>query len=178
MTTYEVPLDDVDTEKLGGFDNPRPGRYHGQITAVEPCDEKLKKFWCDIEILAGTTANQEGKSTRLFLNDPRSYEDPEKRGSMSRRLLTLAIAVGLTTKGGIEEAKKQRRNMSIDWSLVVGRQLCFEIESNDQTKSKISVKDFGYWHLDDPKASDIPRNTGMLAKKGDAAVDPFEGSPF
>jgi len=174
-TTYEVPLDDVDTEKMGGFSTPRPGRYHGQVTAINPHDAQLKKMWADLEVLAGTTANQEGKSMRLFLNDPKSYEDAKTRGVMASKILSFAIALGLTTKEEIEEKKKERRPLAIDWSLGVGRQLAFEVEANDKTKSGTSIKDFGYWHLDDSRCVDIPKNQGMLAKKNDAAVDPFAG---
>ena len=170
---YEVPLDDVDIEKIGGFSSPKPGRYHGLVKMVNTDDPKLHKFVAELEVLAGTTADQEGRTARLFLQDPREQTEPRARSAAASKILTFAIALGLTTKKEVEESKKQKRPLKLQWDLAVGRQLCFEVESNEKTKTGTSIKDWGYWLVDDPACANIPRNAGMLVRKNDQAADPI-----
>jgi hypothetical protein len=176
MTTsdFEFDMEDFDPEKAAGFSSPAPGRYHGEVNAFQEHEPKSGKMTFDFEVLAGTTPNQEGRTIRLFLD--RSIDSTwsdERKQAVKSKQFSLAVALGLARVEEAKAAKEARRRYSWDWSLAVGRQLCFDVEANEKTKTGTSVKDFSWVAVDSPKAAGIPLNEGKLAKQGDAAADPF-----
>jgi hypothetical protein len=172
-TEFDLDLDDMDLEREGGYSNPAPGRYHGEVNAYCEKDPQCGKMTFDVEVLAGTTPNQEGKTTRFFFDLPNADYDEKRNRVIKSKIFGMACALGLATLEEAKKAKEQRRPLKIDWSLAVGRQLCFEVEANEKTKSGISIKDWCYWSLTSTKAAGIPLNQGKLATQGDAAADPF-----
>lgn len=171
---FEFDMEDFDPEKAGGYNSPAPGRYHGEVNAFQGHEPKSGKMTFDLEVLAGTTPNQEGKTIRLFLDrtiDP-EWTDKRKQAVKSKQF-GLACALGLASVEEAKAAKEAKRPYHWDWSLSVGRQLCFDVEANDETKSGTSIKDFSWHTIGSTKAAGIPLNAGKLAQQGDAAADPF-----
>ena len=153
---FDVDLDEVDTDKLGGFNSPVPGHYCGQITQIGYGMPKWDAcFWFDAEVLSGVPDNQTGKVQRLGFDDPRRVAD-NRRGVCFSKLLTFAIAIGLTTDEEVKAKKAAKQKLSFDWDLAVGRLLCFVVDANDKTRCGTSVKDFGYFATTSPKAAGIP----------------------
>lgn len=160
---FAMPLDDVDTDKLGGYSSPAPGKYHGQVNAWGRGMPNWDNcYWFDVEVLAGTTPKQEGRNQRIGFNDPATAEE-KSRGVCKSKLIQFAIAVGLTTEAEVKAAKEDHRPLAFRWNMAVGRQLCFEVEVNEKRKAGTAVKDWAYWPIDSSKAAGIPLNKGMLA---------------
>lgn len=170
-----IPLDDVDPEKLGGSGSgPMPGLYHGEVNKVDEAANAGNKVLMvvDVEVLAGTTPNQEGRISKIFFDHV--GKDRDATIVCQRRKLQFALAVGITSAEELKALKEQRKPFKPNWNLAVGRQFCFEVEKSDKSKTGTSVG-FGIWSLDDPKSANIPKNQGKLAKQGDAKDDPFAG---
>jgi|LSQX01.3.fsa_nt_gb hypothetical protein len=159
---------DYDTSKMEGFDNPEPGKYHFEVTRVD--EDAISKrsgkaqMEVDMEVLAGTTPDQEAKSHREFFS---WTADAEKRA------LQFAVAVGLTTVEELEAKKQAGVNPVIDFNQAVGRQFLGELRE-EEYEGRTSIKlGFRMWHLDSPKHRDIPRNNGKINQLGDVEADPF-----
>ncbi len=170
---WEVPTEEI-PENLDGFDFPDAGQYHVQVNTLDEdavSQGGSPQMAVEYEILSGNPAGQEGKTQRDYF---------AKSAKAIKRALMFAVAAGLITKDEITAAREAKKNLAIDYTAAVGRQLCIEIikeEYEGKTRNKVQ---FGIWHLDDPAAKDIPKNAAMLAQLGDAAPDPMtnDDSPF
>jgi hypothetical protein len=175
---WEVPLDDVDPERIGGMPIVAPGEFHTQVNAWWDAEPKTGKTVADVEVLAGTTPGQEGKGQWIFFDDPNEpgLAQNARLARIGERL-RFAVACGLVTKEEIKEAKEKKQRLALNMQLAVGRHLIIRVTKNDKTKTKTKVD--GFWNLHDPEAPKCPMNLGMLEKQGDAAADPFGGEdPF
>jgi hypothetical protein len=171
MDYDDMFLDDVDPGKIGG-NYPAPGRYHGIVRAIDPNDPQTGKLVVDVEILAGTTPEQEGRVQRLFFAHQGS--SPNATAAAKRKKLTLAIALGLTSREEIAKAKAEGKPLRLDFRFGIGREFLFEVVYNEKTKSKTSV-DWGMWPLGAPEAADIPIKR---ASTGDGGAALPEEIPF
>ncbi len=165
----EFEIDSFDPDNLGGFDFPAVGKYH--VEANELDEDAVAKssgnpqMVVDFEVLAGTTADQEGVTGRIYY--PLSAD-------AKKFALGLAVALGLTTKEALTAAKKANKAPGIEFRDGAGRQFCLEVTlDNYDGKDRLKVEPFSVWHLDDPAAKDIPKNAAMLAQLGNAAPDPM-----
>ena len=172
---WEIPSDTFDPEKLDGFDNAAPGRYHVEVVSVD--DEATSKsgspqMQVDYEVLAGTPDDQEGKPHRdYFARTDKAF----------KRALIFAVATGLTTKEELQQLKAAGKNPTIDFTLAVGRQLCVEIEPGEYKGKPKGEIGFGMWHVDAEDAKAIPKNQGKLNELGNPTNDagPADGdNPF
>lgn len=157
----EIPVDDMDTDKIGGFDRVQPGSYHCQVVAIDEDGGKSGELVLDAEVLRGTTPNQEGKVQREFFGKELAKELPR------RKLFALAIALGLTTKAELEQHKKNRTCPVLDFSSCVGRQFCMNLAANEyegKTSTRIAWDEI--YHPTDKRANHIPLNLVMLQKAG------------
>lgn len=168
---WDVPMDDVDPDRLGGISHPAIGVYHGQIDAMLLPEPKTGKMAVDVEVLAGSTEGQEGKSQRIFFEDENAIENPKGKLARIGEKLRFAIAAGLTTQDELKQAKEKKQRFGINWKLAEGRQIVFRVSANEKTKTGTSVD--GFWNLDDPNRPQCPLNQGMLEKQGDSSADPF-----
>lgn len=158
--SFELPLDEVDTGSVGGYDRVEPGKYHCIVMALNEDGGKNGEMVVDFEILRGTTANQEGRSHReLFKKDVKSVQ--------IRKFLALAIACGLTTREQIEELKAKGERPMFDWQQCVGKQVCMHLEENEhQGKTYVRLAWDEIWRLDDKRANSIPLHAGFLKTSG------------
>ena len=158
---------DYDPDKMEGFDNPQPGKAHFEVTRVDENAVSKKgqpQMEVDLEVLAHTIPDQEGKNQREFFT---WTADAEKRA------LQFAVAVGLTTVEELKAKKDAGENPVIDFNLAVGRQLLGELREEEYQGQKNIKLGFRMFHVDSPKHKDYPRNQGKLNQLGDAQEDPF-----
>lgn len=176
---WEFDANDFDPDTLGGFDNPKPGRYHFQIQKVDENGGSNGEMMVRLEVLAGTTANQEGKTHQEYFS---------KSPKAAKRALMFAVACGITTIDELKSQKAAGKNPVIHFADAVGRQFCGGLEeeewlAKDGTKKKGVKLDFRIWALDSPEAADIPMNKGALSGMADGtgaggAADPFGNDVF
>lgn len=168
---WEFDQDSYDPETLDAYDSPAVGGYHFEVSRVEENSVSSGKgsaqMEVDIDVLAGTVADQEGKSHREYFT---------KSEAAAKRALLFAVACGLTTVEELKACKEQGRNPVIDFSKAVGRQFKGRLEEEEYEGKKRVKLGFNMWPVDSPKAADIPVNKGKLAQLGDASDDPFGGA--
>lgn len=161
----EFDTNDFDPDKVGGsFDAVADGLYHVQVDALQEEGGRGGEMIVDFGVLAGTTANQEGKSHREYFS---------RSAKAAGRALQLACAVGLTTIEELKKLKEAGKNPVIDFTLAVGRQLCIGIESEEYQGKTRGKVDFRIWSVDSPKAANIPKAKSALDKANDT-TSPFE----
>jgi len=168
----EIPVDSFDPENLQGYDNPAPGKYHLEVTRVNEEGTSKKsgtpQMEVDFEILSGTPAGQEGKTTREYF----TFSD-----KAFKRALIFACAVGLTNKEELTALKKAGKNPRIDFTAAEGRQLCAELvlDSSPEAKGRAKIE-WNMWPVAAPEAKDIPKNQGKLNELGQPVNEaPFDG---
>lgn len=157
----EVPLDGMDTDKIGGFDKVQPGGFHFVVVALDEEGGDKGEMVVDFEIIRGTTENQEGKVQREYFSKELNKELPR------RKIFALAIACGLTTKAELDKLKSEGKSPVIDFNQAVGRQGCFNLESNtwnDKVSTRLAWDEI--YHPCDKRAAHIPVNVAMLKKAG------------
>lgn len=157
-----------DPDKMDGFSNPEPGKAHFQVTRVDENavskNSGKPQMIVDLEVLAHTIPNQEGKTHREFF--PWTADAEQKA-------LVFACAVGLTTVDELKAKKAAGKPPVIDFTLAEGRQFLGELRESEYEGKKSVKLDFRMFHLDSPKHKDFPRNQGKINELGDAASDPF-----
>jgi len=161
---FEFPIDSVDPDNLDGFNPVAAGLYHVEINSVDENSGKNDDTMVvDFEILAGTTANQEGKTYR-------DYFGKDTEGQLKRALI-LAVASGLLSPDELKQHKDAGTNPSVDFeTLAPGRQLCIGLEDETwegKTRAKMGFKMFA---IDSEPAGDIPMNKGKLAQLGNVTT--------
>lgn len=159
--SFEIPLDEVDTKQVGGFEKVSPGFYHAYITDVEEQGGKKGEMVVYFQILRGTTPGQEGISHReQFSREPK--QTPIKK------VLALAIACGLTTRDELDRMKDEGRRPELEFTQCIGRQVCLHLEPSTGTdgKSYFGMHWDEVWHPFDKRASKIPLDASWLASGG------------
>lgn len=156
----EVYMDEIETDAIGGFDRVQPGHYHAKVTYIDEEGGKKGELIAEFEILRGTTANQEGKVHREYFG--------RDAGKMARKkLLALAIAGGLTTKAALDRHKADGTSPSLDYTQIVGRQVCLDLEQNEYNgKTSTRLAWDQVYHPADKRASHVPVLLKMLTDAG------------
>jgi hypothetical protein len=157
----EVYMDEIETDAIGGFDRVAPGSYHMKIVGLDEDGGKKGEMTVDFEVLRGTTANQEGKVHREFF--PKTSEKTARK-----KMLSLAIACGLTTKLELDKHKAEGTSPNLDFAgKCPGRQVCMNIESsqyNDKTYIRMVWDEV--FHPCDKRANHVPLHAAMLKAGG------------
>jgi len=157
---FEVPVDDIDTETVGGFDKVAVGSYHFEITSVDEEGGTKGEMIVKTEVLRGTTSNQEGKEIA-------HYFSKEMTALARRKILALAIATGLTTKQQLDQHKANGTSPSFDFNSIVGRQVCMNLEDNEWNgKHSTRLAWDEIYHPTDKRANHIPLNVAKLKAAG------------
>lgn len=156
----DVYMDEIETDAIGGFDRVQPGHYHAKVTYIDEEGGKKGELIAEFEILRGTTANQEGKVHREYFG--------RDAGKMARKkLLALAIAGGLTTKAALDKHKADGTSPSLDYTQIVGRQVCLDLELNEYNgKTSTRLAWDQVYHPSDKRASHVPVLLRMLTDAG------------
>lgn len=157
---FEVPVDDVDTEKMGGFDKVAPGSYHLEITDVDEDGGDKGEMVVKFEVLRGTVSNQEGKELVIYFKK-------EMRGFPLRLIHSFAVACGMTTRQTIEQQKTNGTPPTYDFNPCIGRQVCANFEANEYN-GKISTRLIWdeIYHPTDKRANHIPLLMAKIQKAG------------
>lgn len=166
MSTFQFDQDvyeNVDPDNLEG--RLEPGRYHLQIDTVDDSDPDYINV--TYSTLAGTPAGQEGR-----ISHERLYRSPKA----IKRVVMFIIATKLATREQIKQWKQSGENKKIDLSQAEGRQICVEMEKNEN--GYVNWTFAGIWAVDDPAAKEIPKNDGMLATAGTGTGDPLNDVNF
>lgn len=184
--SFEIPLDEVDTGRIGGFDKVEPGYFHFVITALDEEGGKKGEMVVDMDVLRGSVPGQEGKSHRENFSR-------ELKSTPIRKLLALAIACEITTKEDLDKMRAAGTRPELDFSLCVGKQVCARIETNEHQGTiyhRVAWDEI--WHPTDKRANRTPlamdwiksggyvlpegRNPdGVLAAKADTTSKPPAG---
>lgn len=156
----EIPVDDLDTENVGGYDKVAPGSYHMAITHVDENGGRKGEMIVKTEVLRGTTTNQESKEIAHYFANERT---PLAR----RKILALAIAAGLTTKQELDQHKANGTSPTLDFNSIVGKQVCMNLEDNEyEGKHTTRLAWDEIYHPADKRASHIPLSVPHLKKAG------------
>ena len=158
--------DDVDTDRIGGFDDaarPDPGKYHCLIYELNPDGGRKGEMLLTLEVLDGTVPDQVGK-----LHTERLSHDNKPIAIWKK--LALAIAARLITKADVDAAKAAKTTLKIDWTQAVGRTVCVNlvrsVDKNDATKSYLNVNYDEFWDPRDKRANAVPLNAKFLQRDG------------
>lgn len=161
--SFEIPLDGLDVDNVSGFAQLKAGSYHAKIVKAEPEGGPKGELTVDLEVLAGTTANQEGKIHReFFTKDTKDFN--------RRKMLAMALAGGALTTAELQAAKAQGANPKPQWGRMIGKHVCFNAERNEYPEGSGKFKTRFVWSevyaVADPKAADIPKHVAMLKADG------------
>jgi hypothetical protein len=132
---------------LVGFDQPKPGRYHVVARGVDDTFKKAPtSLIVELEILAGTTPDQGGKTFREFI---------PVDGVGAKRSLKFALACKLITECDLGKV------VDISFERAIGCQLVVDLEDdeyekNGETKKSVSVTFLGFYKVDSPEAAGVP----------------------
>jgi len=157
---FECPMDDIETDKLGGFDRVMPGSYHQEVTFVDEEGGEKGEMIVAFECLRGTTTNQEGKEIRIYFS--KSMEPTARK-----KIHALALATELITKEALDKHKANGTSPSYDFMKSVGKQVCANYEQNDYN-GKISTRLVWdqIFHPADKRANHIPLHMGKIKEAG------------
>lgn len=157
----EVFMDEIDTDAIGGFDRVAAGSYHAIIVGLDEDGGKKGEMTVDLEVLRGTTANQEGKVHREFF--PKTSEKTARK-----KMLALAIACGLTTKLELDQHKANGTTPNLDFAgKCIGKQVCMDLEANEyQGKTYIRMTWDQVFHPCDKRANHVPLLGSKLKSAG------------
>ena len=149
----------IGTDDLGKMeDPPAKGNYHVAITVVDEEGGNSGEMIVDMEILAGTTPQQEGRIWRAYYPPTIAF---------AKFFHRLAISTGLTTMEEVKKAELEKRGITYEFTKMVGRQLMITLhdeEYNGETRTKMAP--FHVWSVIDPKCASWPKNEKMLKKGG------------
>lgn len=168
---FEVDLDDIDTDTIGGFDRVAPGSYHMLIVEVDEDGGRRGEMIVKAEILRGTTPGQEGKEIPLYFTR-------DMKPLSRRKMLALGIATGLTTKQEIDQLKAAGKTPFLDWQKMVGRQCCANLEDNEyEGKHSTRLAWDEIYHPADKRANHIPLLISKIQQHKPAIVLPPNRHP-
>ncbi len=158
---FEMYLEDVDTDEIGGKDRIAAGKYHFLVESVDEEGGKNGAMRVEFQVLDGTTP---GQKTRMFAMDFKKEVDKWSQ----KKLAAFAIATRLRTKEQIEQIKAERKGDAVEWSDAVGRSVCMEIAADEsgQYAGMPKLNFDSIWRPDDKRASQIPLNAPALQRDG------------
>lgn len=152
----QVPLDNVDPEKLGGLNLPEPGEYHFEVLHVDEEDPKTSCMIVDCEVLAGKPAGQQGKVHREYFS-----LTPASMG----KVVQFAVALGMISEQEVARAKAAGETPSLDFAVNgIGRQFCGRLTAETYEGKTRNKLNFHIWAVDSPKAKGIPIDKAKLAE--------------
>jgi hypothetical protein len=158
---FEAPTDQWNPDAMA--DGPLPGQYHVQIVYVDEDGGNRGEMVIDYEVLAGTTAEQEGKRHRDYFS-----KTPKAMG----RIHQLAVACGMVDMDVLRQMKESGKSPLYDFaSEAMNKQCCVELTSEEYQGKTRTKCGFGIYRLDDPKVVKWPKHAAMLAKSGVAVPD-------
>lgn len=147
---FEVPMDDIESSTIGGFDRVAPGSYHMTVTDVNEDGGTKGEMIVKFDIMRGTVDGQQGKEFQCYFSK-------EMNKVARRRVHAFAIATGLITSDQLEQHKKAGTSPSYDFNKVVGRQVCANLEDNfynDKHTTRLAWDEI--FHPADKRASHVP----------------------
>lgn len=169
---FEMYLEDVDTEEVGGKDRVAAGKYHMLIEDVDEEGGKNGAMRIAFQVLRGTTPGQE---TKIFLLDFKKEYDKWSQ----RKLAAFAIAARLRTKEQIEAIKTEKKSDPIEWTEALGRSVCMEITADEsgQYAGLPKLNFDSIWHPADKRAATIPLHPATIQREGIKLPDarPIDG---
>jgi hypothetical protein len=179
----EFALDDMpeNPDALGSAGGrPTPGHGMAIITAWNEYtqDSNGQAHEVSFEIVAWTTPSDVGK-----VHDERIYHtDKSGKGFPKRRMLSLAMAAGLTSPAEYQRAKANGEALRLDLAKLVGRPIMVKLAEEPSTKdpSKMYLKvaniGLGWHHPLDPKVAAWPKDAARLQRLGITATAPAKPS--
>jgi hypothetical protein len=182
MIVFDFDLSDMpeNPESIGsGGQRATPGRGMAIITAWEEyggASGKAHKL--TVELAAWSTPADVGKTheENIF------HADTTGKGFPKRRMLSLAMAAGLTSPAEYQRAKANGEALRLDLSKLVGRPIMLELaeeaDQRDPSKKYIRVASIGLgWHHPlDPKVAAWPKDAARLQRLGITATAPVKAS--
>lgn len=160
---FEIPLNEVDPDNVGGYDNVAAGYYNCIVTNVDEEGGKKGEMIVDLEIVRGTTAGQDGKSHRLFF----------VRSSQAfhvKKMLALAIAARLTTAEELKAMKAAGQSPKFDFPSAKGANIVVHlvVEEYPEGSGKFSTKLAWdeIFRPEDKRVRHVPLHAGFLQRCG------------
>jgi hypothetical protein len=168
---FDMP-DNPDAIGSGG-QRATPGRGMAIITGWEEyggASGKAHKL--TVELAAWSTPGDVGKTheENIF------HQDTTGKGFPKRRMLSLAMAAGLTSPAEYQRAKAEGQALRLDLQQLVGRPIMLELaeepDQRDPSKKYIRVANIGlgWHHVNDPKVAAWPRDAARLQRLGITAT--------
>jgi hypothetical protein len=172
MIVFDFDLSDMpdNPESIGsGGQRATPGRGMAIITGWEEyggASGKAHKL--TVELAAWSTPADVGKTheENIF------HADTTGKGFPKRRMLSLAMAAGLTSPAEYQRAKANGEALRLDLAKLVGRPIMLELaeeaDQRDPSKKYIRVANIGLgWHHPaDPKVAAWPKDLARLKRLG------------
>lgn len=152
----------------------KPGTYHLMVTSATETPTKKDgtplpdgKFQLNVEVLAGTNADEVGKTAPItsFHPSSKTTDDQKARDQMREDRLLLALNMLPPTALEYVGDKLQLRkgiDLDIDLSQATGRQFIAKFDSMDKDDKYLKTEWYEAYHVDDPAVAAIPKNTGAL----------------
>lgn len=158
---FDIYMDDVDPNEIGGKDRILPGKYHFLVESVDEEGGKNGAMRVEFQVLRGTTPGQE---TKIFPIDFKKEFDKWSQ----KKLAAFAIASRLRSKEDLERIKAERKGEPVEWSDAVDRSVCMEITADvDGQYAGMPKLNFdSIWRPDDKRASQIPLHAATLQREG------------
>lgn len=164
--------DEFDVDGSGPRINVAVGFYHAVVDNAEEYGGPNKdSLVVKTRILAGTVEAERGNTHTEFIKMDGSKWPV-------RKMTALAIAAGLVTKEEVKAAQKEGKGVAVDWSLLTGRHICYEIdhsENNGKVYANVSYSNF--WAPDAAAAKRIPKDEDALKIAATEQHDPFSNPP-
>jgi hypothetical protein len=167
---YGLDLRDITEADLESPSRVLPGKYHVVIDRVAPVVKaEHQTLELAMRVLAGTNASQVGSMhlERLHFTE-----------AARKRIALFALRLGLIRDRDLG------RELQIDWSHAVGRQVVVEIaeekftRNNGQTATSSKVTFAGIWPVDDSRVADVPKGSPGPAAGGSAPSTPRGADDF
>lgn len=144
------------------------GKYHFAVSSImteTKRGESIDGFACELDVLAGSVAGQEGKSMMIYFNNPKGDNEDGRR--IAQQLQTaFFIAVNLLDPSSLGKA------VEFELEDAVGRQFVMEVERRQEKDdkggwTKLSDKHMracysNCYHVDDPQVTDVPKSKDAL----------------
>jgi hypothetical protein len=173
---FDFDLSDMpdNPESIGsGGQRATPGRGMAIITGWEEyggASGKAHKL--TVELAAWSTPADVGKTheENIF------HQDTTGKGFPKRRMLSLAMAAGLTSPADYQRAKAEGQALRLDLQQLVGRPIMLELaeepDQRDPSKKYIRVANIGlgWHHVNDPKVAAWPKDAASLQRLGITAT--------